>query len=1661
VTLQNAQYITRARCWSLVSGILIAWVVLLSLPGQSFAIDLNQFRKDLENIASHPSRVIGSPGSIRAAEYVEQQLQAIPNIDWRKHEFTIYAPVTRRASLTLADGDELPVYPLWPAQMRVNSTPAGGITGRLVYLDLSKGYAGIRPADVAGQIAVVEASAGQEWSKAIYFGARAILILGSADTNHLNLRSHELMIPVNLPRFYVPPGDLADKLRTDKIRGVARLDADVKWEPARATNYYALVRGTSSDPSPALMFNVAYESSSMVPDLSPGASQAVQAAAGLALLRDFAARPMLRPVIVFFGAGDTIQLLATRNMFMALSKAPASWRGELADIEKKQAEIAIEIERAQAIASSPMAIDPTADRNVIDRIGEIIETDVALNQDDLFRQRIDAQVETGTGQNIELERLKNRASLLSRLRFAFKEEGGNLSDDLLPEAMTYAARALDRANQLSVQYQNRRRVLKDRIDLYQWLATALGLQRDPGTRENSSRLIELVVSIDLSDRGGRVGPLSWGPWMRLSNITDIQNYRDWFSRQQRAFAAKTHGSEWFGNIRDRIDFEPLDGARAVPCWMPANVGAGWELSRTFAVPGFAMMTLDDLRLRRDTPTDTLENLDVGVIEPQLQAMAVLFRRAWDDPTFRSREVGRWLTDSVAGQVVSPSPGKPVPDLPRPGFLVTYTTVQKGKVPRAVKLIPALGVRRHEIVACDAEGRYLFEGLPKNHSLFRDLLLNAYRLADDGSIRAAGNLNLSSATMLPYVDLQFNSVEVRNIVFNCEEFSLVGLYDPRYLQSLPESQILDARRNADPQRFNLISAEETLSGLIEPGMRAELIFRYGLVGNRLLLINMVGDRRTGDQAVSGDEAVKSARGFTAWQLNTIGPLALATSRDFWLLDDLRLEQYRRAGVFSSVLDELHQLAGSQIASAKTASNADDGAALMRDATGAWASEARVYSASQDMAQDVVRGAIFLLLLCVPFSFCMERLLVGTPNIYRQITGGAVIFCVMTLALWAFHPAFKISASPLIIVLSFAIILMSIVVIGMIYGKFDTELKKIRSGRGSAEGASFTRAGVLMSAVLLGIANMRKRRFRTALTSITIVLITFAVLCFTSATRYMETTALPTGVESAYSGVMLRHRGFRMMPEPVIDNLRAVLPDQKLVARWWNVNVDDPKEMINLTSDDSLRRVPLGGDEGRRRVFAVPGALGLSPGESEVTPALAGVLGAEAVQRLDSGETNLIYLSNSIATQLGVNVGDVVRVAGLDLEVASRFESSEFDQKIRLLSGETIAPIKYAAGMLDAGGRSLSGERTVENLDLDARQSQAELSGAYEHLSSSQYIIVPAAISRMLPNCSLRGVSYRLKNEAEVKRVSDDLARRFSLALFAGFDDGVRLVTSGSTLPKVSGAKQVAVPLAIAGLIIFNTMMGSIAERRREIHVYTSIGLAPLHVGALFVAEALTYGLIGTVFGYVIGQGVGTLMLKLGWLGNVTLNYSGTSAIFTMGLILLIVLLSALVPARLASKIAAPSIERTWKVPLPARDEIVAHLPFTINKTAADGALAYLAEFFEAHQEGSIGKFTAGRIEYIDFEDTEHRSSRGLKTTIWLTPFDLGVRQELKLLIHPGKFADIYEVQVILNRLSGDDGSWYRMNRSFLTELRKQFLQWRSLSPQKMLQYVEESRKVVAV
>ena len=70
--------------------------------------------------------------------------------------------------------------------------------------------------------------------------------------------------------------------------------------------------------------------------------------------------------------------------------------------------------------------------------------------------------------------------------------------------------------------------------------------------------------------------------------------------------------------------------------------------------------------------------------------------------------------------------------------------------------------------------------------------------------------------------------------------------------------------------------------------------------------------------------------------------------------------------------------------------------------------------------------------------------------------------------------------------------------------------------------------------------------------------------------------------------------------------------------------------------------------------------------------------------------------------------------------------------------------------------------------------------------------------------------------------------------------------------MSGERGGWVPLLIAALIVFNTMLGSVYERTPEIATFNSVGLAPNHVAWLFVAEAAAFATLGGVGGYLVAQ-----------------------------------------------------------------------------------------------------------------------------------------------------------------------------------------------------------------
>jgi hypothetical protein len=219
--------------------------------------------------------------------------------------------------------------------------------------------------------------------------------------------------------------------------------------------------------------------------------------------------------------------------------------------------------------------------------------------------------------------------------------------------------------------------------------------------------------------------------------------------------------------------------------------------------------------------------------------------------------------------------------------------------------------------------------------------------------------------------------------------------------------------------------------------------------------------------------------------------------------------------------------------------------------------------------------------------------------------------------------------------------------------------------------------------------------------------------------------------------------------------------------------------------------------------------------------------------------------------------------------------------------------------------------------------------------------------------------------------------------------------------------------------------------------------------LFFAESSVYGVLGAVIGYFLAQASAKVIVATGALQGLTLNFSSTSAVMSAAIVMGVVLLSTIYPARKAAQIAAPARNDEVFQSEPDGDTWHLPLPFSIGEAEAGPLVRFLSEWLKAYEEYTIGDFvTSGTVlEEIPGE----RPSYAVNATAWLAPYDLGISQELRLVASPAQIYGIYNLDLTLTRLAGDPENWPVVNQRFLANLRRQFLTWRTLKKEERARY----------
>ena len=64
--------------------------------------------------------------------------------------------------------------------------------------------------------------------------------------------------------------------------------------------------------------------------------------------------------------------------------------------------------------------------------------------------------------------------------------------------------------------------------------------------------------------------------------------------------------------------------------------------------------------------------------------------------------------------------------------------------------------------------------------------------------------------------------------------------------------------------------------------------------------------------------------------------------------------------------------------------------MSEVSSSFLANAPVYTSVRAILDELVRAILVLLALSVPFAFALERLLIGSTNIYRQIVWFVLLF-----------------------------------------------------------------------------------------------------------------------------------------------------------------------------------------------------------------------------------------------------------------------------------------------------------------------------------------------------------------------------------------------------------------------------------------------------------------------------------------------------------------------------------------------------------------------------------------------------------------------------------------------------------------------------------------------
>ncbi|MEM1690513.1 MAG: FtsX-like permease family protein [Thermosphaera sp.] len=846
------------------------------------------------------------------------------------------------------------------------------------------------------------------------------------------------------------------------------------------------------------------------------------------------------------------------------------------------------------------------------------------------------------------------------------------------------------------------------------------------------------------------------------------------------------------------------------------------------------------------------------------------------------------------------------------------------------------------------------------------------------------------------------------IFECASIFVLLTMQPTDFRTVWFTGINDARAHSPMIRQNSLQADIFAMAFVQPEIPAEIMLSVG-TGLPSVVLNNASTSRPegfGYRLAKGEQIVLS-------------PFHVV--ENLYVVVNSRYESLRSRNVIIPVLeyyaDLVKQVKGQMADNLQALrySNAF-GACLF-----AWAALLNWYNSLMTSLYQVITSVAAFFAISILFSILFERLTVKSEGLRRLISLLALI-TMANFALYILHPAYHVASNWVILLLAVSAVSLNIVLLFLAFMNAYTMAKATREATLGKHYLEISRTGLFLESMVIAVENMRKRKLRSILILGAVTVIAFSTMSLASVTTAPVLLPQPINVTytPSFEGLLVRAYPWSPINPFAYNMIASYLEGSCYVSP--RAFLYPPSLMVSMPGLATGLTYIAFSPQLKTQVYAL---LALAPEEAYVSNIDKLLVEGRWFHDDDVYAVILTQsVANSLSQELGRQIGVNstlnlwsinVRVVGIIKDEVERFANPD---------AEPITP-------------------------LDP-QSPIALP---QHIFARNTMIIPFKLyQKLAPTYAVANIGIRPLNEEVANHLKSTLPYVINYPIYSSIGGSVSAWIARQWISTI-GFEFILIPAIIASAAVLDMMLANIYERKREIHVFISVGMAPSHVTLAFLTEALTYVVPAVFLGYVAGVLATNLMLTVGaFPEGLYPNYTSMAILMIALLIIAIVLVAAYYPSSLAGKIAIPSRVRKWieAEKGPAGDEW--RLSYPLVLTTAREVIAFF-NFVKGYVESLAVRESAYYAEKVEISERESKEGHELYmvASCRFAPYDLGIKSDVILRAFKKGDSPVYNFDLVIKRLEGYRQAWRTSAITVAGDIRRQAIVWRSLSPEEREKY----------